>query len=229
MDLNQGNEKQKDIKGYIVENTDIFDNIGQTIFMITRDKFKLLLIEHIDAIIKRKTFLLPLGLFLAIALTFCTADFKNFLFLKKAHWESIFALAGAVCLFFTVQGFIRSRGEKSKIDFLIKEIKKESSKTKEEVGVDSVDSKEYFKIIKAIYGSEEEGYEIDDGNIDILKIVQEIAKDEGDEITSSNKLAKDSGKEDPANGVIKYLRIKYSIRGQEKNVVIKEGEKQKLD
>lgn len=76
----------------------VHDNTGQEVIKITSDKLELILERHLKNLERRKDWIAPLGLLLAIITTFCAATFKDAL-LPADTWKAVFFLSGLVSLY----------------------------------------------------------------------------------------------------------------------------------
>lgn len=99
-------------------------NVSQEVIIITEDKVRICLSEHLKKMEDRRIWITPLGILLTIVITLITTDFKSVVF-EAATWKAIFVIAG----FFFFGWFIYSgkRALKSvKIDDIINKLKKVS-------------------------------------------------------------------------------------------------------
>ena len=69
------------------------NSLWENIIMVTEDKIRLSLIEHLDNINNKSAWQTPLGLFLTIIITLLTTNFKYFIIWKEV-WEAIFIIIG---------------------------------------------------------------------------------------------------------------------------------------
>jgi hypothetical protein len=80
----------------------VHKNTEQEIIVITSDRLELVLQKHLKYLERRKEWIAPLGLLLAIVTTFCTATFKN-AFFSADTWKAIFVMAGVVSLVWLIK------------------------------------------------------------------------------------------------------------------------------
>lgn len=76
----------------IVQNTTLHLNLSQDAIVITEDKIRLCLIEHLGRIEAKKDWVAPTGVLLTLLITFATTTFQDF-GLKAATWQSIFIIS----------------------------------------------------------------------------------------------------------------------------------------
>jgi hypothetical protein len=69
-------------------------NTSQEIIQVTDDKLRLILSCHLDVMEKRKDWIAPLGLVIAVITVFVSSEFKDALGLDAATWRAIFILSG---------------------------------------------------------------------------------------------------------------------------------------
>lgn len=80
----------------------IHDNTGQELIKITSDKLELILERHLKNLERRKEWIAPLSLLLAIITTFCTANFKDAI-LSADTWRAAFVLLGLASCYWLCQ------------------------------------------------------------------------------------------------------------------------------
>ena len=81
-----------DLDTNIAKESVVYNNLGQEIIQTTSDRIKICLLEHRDAIQARGGWIAPLGVLIAIATAFVTADFRAFLGVPAATWQAVFIL-----------------------------------------------------------------------------------------------------------------------------------------
>ena len=91
----------------IVQNTTLHLNLSQDAIVITEDKVRLILIEHLGRMEARKDWLAPGGVLLTLILTFVTTSFKDFVF-KAAVWQAIFVVAGFLVVAWLVKVLLKA-------------------------------------------------------------------------------------------------------------------------
>ena len=98
-------------------------NVAQNYIVITEDKLRLHLIGNLKNRERKNAWIAPLGIFLAIMLSFVTTDFKD-IGLKAAAWQAFFIIAAILAFFWLIYSFVQLRKTET-IDKLIEKIKKE--------------------------------------------------------------------------------------------------------
>jgi len=99
-------------------------NVAQNIITTTEDKLRLRLIEHLKNREKKNAWIAPLGILLAIVLSFVKPGFQDILGLKAATWQAVFIIAATLAFVWLVYSFVQLRKTET-IDKLIEKIKKE--------------------------------------------------------------------------------------------------------
>jgi len=122
--MNQDTTDQKEkavLLSQLVEVDQLYLNVSQQLIVTTEDKVELCLNKHYKNAEKKREWLTPFSLFVAIALVFATSDFKLFI-LSAATWEAIFIIlaASSLCWFlFSIKSAFRN----IEIDLIIDELK----------------------------------------------------------------------------------------------------------
>ena len=80
----------------------VHENTEQEIIVITSDRLQLVLQKHLKNLERRKEWIAPLGLLLAIVTTFCTTTFRDTIF-SADTWEAIFVMAGVASFVWLVK------------------------------------------------------------------------------------------------------------------------------
>jgi len=70
-------------------------NLSQEVIITTEDKIKLCLSEHLKRMEKRKDWIAPLGILLAIIVTLVTSSFED-VGLNYATWKAVFIITGLI-------------------------------------------------------------------------------------------------------------------------------------
>jgi len=96
-------------------------NMSQSVIVTTEDKIRLCLELYLKNINKRRDFIAPLSLLIAIVATLVTANFQDF-FLDAATWKAMFVITGLVSIVWLIRS-IMSLKDKTSIDDLIENIK----------------------------------------------------------------------------------------------------------
>ena len=91
-------EKDGNIDAHSVPIKSIHSNVAQIFIEITEDKLKIILNEYKDTQIDSKSWVAPLGIFIALVTTLTTSTSNDFL-LPKEYWGSVY-VGGALIAFF---------------------------------------------------------------------------------------------------------------------------------
>jgi len=98
-------------------------NVAQNIIVTTEDKLRLHLDGYLKKMERKNSWIAPLGILVAIILSFVTADFKD-IGLKAATWQAIFIIAAIIAFAWLILS-ICQRAKTFTIDELIDKIKRE--------------------------------------------------------------------------------------------------------
>jgi hypothetical protein len=99
------------LAGQIIQKATVYLNLSQDYIVITEDKVKLCLIEHLSRMESRKSWIAPLGIVLTLLITFATTTFRDYAGLKAAAWQAIFIVATVLSvawLLLTVKNALKS-------------------------------------------------------------------------------------------------------------------------
>lgn len=96
----------------------IHSNVTPEILEITIDKLKIVLLENEHALSSSNEWHAPLGMILAIALVFCTAEFRSFLGVGAETWLAVFIFFGALSAGWLIKALVK-RVRRMTIDELI--------------------------------------------------------------------------------------------------------------
>lgn len=99
-------------------------NVAQNIITITEDRLRLHLIGNLKKMERKNAWIAPLGIFLAIMLSFITTDFKDIVGLKAATWQAVFIIAAILAFIWLIYSVVQLTKTET-IDELIEKIKKE--------------------------------------------------------------------------------------------------------
>lgn len=83
------------LAGEIVQNTTLHLNLSQDAIVITEDKVRLCLIEHLGRMEAKKNWIAPAGVLLTLLITFATTTFQDF-GLKATTWQAIFIISAVL-------------------------------------------------------------------------------------------------------------------------------------
>jgi len=105
----------------LVEVDQLYLNVSQRVIVTTEDKINLCLTKHFKNAEKKREWLTPLSLLIAIIIVFATSNFRAYI-LSAATWEAIFIILGVVCVgwFFLT---IKNAFLKIEIENIIEELK----------------------------------------------------------------------------------------------------------
>jgi hypothetical protein len=113
----------------LAEGMKVHINLRQDMIIITADRAKLCLFNHLDGLTSRAAWVAPCGLLVAFVAALVAADFKDALGLKKDVWMAIFVISAALssiwlalALVSCVRSWSRSKSG-SPVDDLINEMK----------------------------------------------------------------------------------------------------------
>lgn len=110
----------------LVDVSELHLNVSQEVIITTEDKIRLCLSEHLKRIEKRRAWLAPLGILIAIVLTLITSSFKeNVLNLTADTWHAIFIIAGLMCLVWLIRSVVEAL-KSVKIEDVVGQLKKSS-------------------------------------------------------------------------------------------------------
>ena len=116
---------EKDEKSYLMSQLvgvdQLYVNVSQQVIITTEDKIKLCLNKHIKLAEKRREWVAPFTLMIAIITIFITSTFKSFLFSSET-WQAIFTIIGLGSLIWFGMT-IKNAFKKINIDIIIYEMK----------------------------------------------------------------------------------------------------------
>jgi hypothetical protein len=90
------------LAGEIVQQTKLYLNVNQDAIVITEDKVRLCLIQHLSKLEARRDWLAPAGIFLTLAVTFPTTTFHDAV-VSAATWQAVFVIVTALDLAWLVR------------------------------------------------------------------------------------------------------------------------------
>ena len=105
----------------------VHSNLTTEVIKITSDKMELIITQHLSKVERRKEWMTPLGLIVAIIIALSTTTFKDALWLKANVWEAIAWVSLVVLFFWLIKSGWRSYKSKS-IPEIISMIKADNSK-----------------------------------------------------------------------------------------------------
>jgi hypothetical protein len=86
-----------------VQISQVHRNTNQEVIQITDDKLRLILKDHLHKMERRKDWIAPLGVLIAVISVFVSASFKDALGLPAATWSAIFVIFGLASLIWLVR------------------------------------------------------------------------------------------------------------------------------
>jgi len=89
----------------MVQDTDVHLNVGQSTIVITEDKVRLCLMQHLGKLESRRGWFTPAGILLTLLLTFVTTSFKDFV-LSASTWEAAFGIAALLAAGWLIIAFV---------------------------------------------------------------------------------------------------------------------------
>ncbi|MFA5877710.1 MAG: hypothetical protein WC880_05130 [Candidatus Paceibacterota bacterium] len=182
-------------------------NLTQEVIITTEDKLKICLAKHCERIDKRRGWIAPLGILIAIILTLITSEFKD-MGLNKYTWEAIFIICAIIVFFWLVISLWLAWTSKTNED-IISELKKESeAHMKKGLGP------EELRVLKAVYGTGSP-----DKETDVTNQLRDLISNGRLNVTASNILAGD-----PDPGKRKNLEVIYEYNGEIEIKRVTEGD-----
>lgn len=115
--------KQDDGSARVTQRTRWHSNLDQDNVVTTEDKIRICLMTYLGRIESRNTWHTPLGIVLALGLTFLTADFKHFYF-SADTWRAFFFFA-LLSSFIWLIVTLRRRQKAITIEEVVKKLKNE--------------------------------------------------------------------------------------------------------
>ncbi|EGR1003057.1 hypothetical protein ATN50_01140 [Vibrio parahaemolyticus] len=97
---------------------EVHSNVEQEVIEITTDKLKIILIEHLDSLLKGSSWQTPLSILITVLIVFCTANFQPFLTLSADSWKAIFVLLGIGSAIWLLYALSQMKKKQSVDDFL---------------------------------------------------------------------------------------------------------------
>lgn len=190
---------EDNLQQIVLTNSEVKSNLGENIFISTEDKIKICLMDYLKDLGEKKSWITPLGLFVTIAITFSTTEFKDSFGLPKETWQAVFFIAGIMILFWFFYT-VGNAGKTKTVDEVIEELKK--SRIKE---FKSSASSDTLRVINAIYGTPPNKI------ADVTDTLNSKIVDNKLSFHVGNNLVP----KDPDEGVRKTLDIKYSMENNE--------------
>ncbi len=111
--------------GHLISEARLYPNVQSPLLFTTEDKVRLCLINHIFRMEKRRGWIAPLGILIAILAVFPTTTFKNWI-LDASAWQAIFILAALAVGAWLIWA-ARVAKVSSSIDVVIEELKADTA------------------------------------------------------------------------------------------------------
>lgn len=112
------------IRSQLVDVSDVHLNVSQEVIITTEDKVRIALFEHLKRVEKKRGWIAPFGIFIAIVVTLVTTTFKD-IGLDAATWRAIFILVGFISFGWFV-GSIKGAWQSEKLEDIVGALKKGS-------------------------------------------------------------------------------------------------------
>jgi hypothetical protein len=112
-------------KGLTITPSEYLIHDPQEVIVTTEDKLQLCLSKHLRKIEKRKGWITPLGILVAIIASLVTANFKDIGFIDATMWRAIFFIASLISGFWLLFS-VREALFSEKLEDVIVELKKSS-------------------------------------------------------------------------------------------------------
>lgn len=74
--------------------TAVHTNVDQQVIVITEDRLRLMLRDHLEVAERRREWIAPVSSLFAVVTAIVTAEFKDALGLSAASWRAVFVIAG---------------------------------------------------------------------------------------------------------------------------------------
>jgi len=135
--MNNKNRPPKEVEistrsmtGQLVDISEVHLNVTQEVIITTEDKINLCLSQHLKRIERKRSWIAPFGILIAIVLTFVTSSFKeNVLQLNADTWRAIFIIAGLICFVWLIRSIIEAI-KSLKVEDIVEKLKKSSRKNR---------------------------------------------------------------------------------------------------
>lgn len=101
-----------------VDVQEVHSNVDLEVIEITTDKLKIILLEHLDSLLKGSSWQTPLSLLVTVIIVFCTANFQSFLSLSADSWKAIFVILGLSNAIWLIYSLTELKKKQTVDDFL---------------------------------------------------------------------------------------------------------------
>jgi hypothetical protein len=117
------------ITSQLVASSGVYLNVFQELILTTEDKVRLCLIEHLKQLERKRGWIAPLSILIAITLALATVSFKKTFGLSADTWHALFIFSDLLSLGWFIHSIVRVwNSRKIGIDYIVSEFKKESLK-----------------------------------------------------------------------------------------------------
>lgn len=122
-------ETKIDIHSELTKNSTVHTNLKQEVIVITVDRTKLILQEHLKKLDSAKGWLTPLAIFISLIVIPITSTFKNALTVPAETWQAIWYIAMGLDIIWLVKAMITAfKDRKITMEHIIKKLKDSSIK-----------------------------------------------------------------------------------------------------
>jgi hypothetical protein len=101
----------------LVQNTRVHINVTQEVIVVTEDKVRLCLHNHLVRLEARNRWIAPAGILLTIVVAFATTTFRDFV-LPASTWQAVFFLFGLFSFGWLIKALLNARGAPTLEDVL---------------------------------------------------------------------------------------------------------------
>lgn len=106
----------------VIDSSECHINISQKFILTTEDKINLCLSKHLKQMERKRSWIAPFGIFIAIIGTFVTKTFKLAFGLSPDTWFAIYIIAAGIIFFWLIKCIKEAVGSK-KIEDIVNELK----------------------------------------------------------------------------------------------------------
>jgi hypothetical protein len=110
----------------MVQNSKVHFNVDQETIIITEDKIRLCMHQHLGRVEARREWIAPTGVLITLLIIFPTTTFKDFIF-TAAVWTAIFVIATLITFAWLIRAIIRARRAPS-VEDIVRVMKRESAR-----------------------------------------------------------------------------------------------------
>jgi uncharacterized membrane protein len=110
--------------GQITQPTTLNINLAPEYYLLSEDRIRLSLRDHIARLENNKRWHTPLGIFLTILIIFPTTDFKDYISISADGWNTIFTIVLILSLIWLAISLYRALRFRTSIDEVINDLKR---------------------------------------------------------------------------------------------------------